>query len=176
MRCRSLLRLRRHGTFGLRQLLRTPARPKADFPGSDRCGFAQLDRWRTSDSHRVYRASDRPMAIHPACAERPLHRLGRRSTADSHRILILQLGWLNNPRLSPDVVAVSGLRLPLPRSPAFTGYRPHSRQTGGELPTRIGCITLRLYRFRFTRLAPHVSTSGWAFDALLTSAEPCIAG
>jgi len=71
--------LRRYGTFGLRLLARSPARPKADFPGSDRCGFAQLDRWRISDSHRVHRASDRPMAIHSACTERPLHRLGRRS-------------------------------------------------------------------------------------------------
>ncbi len=35
---------------------------------------------------------------------------------------------------------------------------------------------LRLHRFRFTRLAPGVSTSGWAFDAPLTSTEPCIAG
>jgi hypothetical protein len=88
-RCRSLLWLRRHGTFGLRLLPRTPARPVADFPGSDRRGSAQLDRWLTSDSRRLLRASDRPMAIHPACAERPLHQQGRRSTADSHRILIL---------------------------------------------------------------------------------------
>jgi hypothetical protein len=49
-------------------------------------------------------------------------------------------------------------------------------QTGGEPPTRIGCSTLRLHRFRFTQLAPNVSTSGWAFDAPLTSTEPCIAG
>lgn len=66
-------------SFGLRLLLPTPARPQADFPGSDRCGFAQLDRWLTSDSHRLLRTSDRPMAIHSACTERPLHRLGRRS-------------------------------------------------------------------------------------------------
>jgi len=125
LRCRSLLWLRRHRTSGSRLLLRTPARPAADFPGSDRCGFARLDRWRTSDSHRLFRASDRPMAIHPACAERPLHRQGRRSTADSHQILILQLGWLNNPRLSPVVVAASGLRLSLPQPPAFTGCCPH---------------------------------------------------
>ena len=49
-------------------------------------------------------------------------------------------------------------------------------QTGGEPPTRIGCSTLRLHRFRFTQLALNVSTSGWAFDAPLTSTEPCIAG
>jgi len=78
-RCCSFLWLRRYVAFGLRLLARCPARPKADFPGSDRCGFAQLDRWRISDSHRVHRASDRPMAIHSACTERPLHRLGRRS-------------------------------------------------------------------------------------------------
>jgi len=95
-------------------------------------------------------------------------------SADSHRILILQLGWSNNLRLSPFVVAASSLRLPLPQLPACTGCCPHSRQTGGELPTRIGCSTFRLYQFRFTRLAPCVSTSGWAFDAPLTSAEPCI--
>ena len=116
------------------------------------------------------------MAIHPACAERPLHRLGRRSTADSHRILILQLGWLNNPRLAPVVAADSSLRRPLPQPPACAGCCPHSRQTGGEPPTRIGCSTLRFHRFRFTWLAPCVSTSGWAFDAPLTSAEPCIGG
>ncbi len=114
------------------------------------------------------------MATHPACAERSLHRLGRRSTADSHRILILQLGWLNNLRLSPAVVAASSLRWLLPQPPACAGCCPHSRQTGGEPPTRVGCSTLRLHRFRFTRLAPDVSTSGWAFDAPLTSAEPCI--
>jgi len=48
-------------------------------------------------------------------------------------------------------------------------------QTGGEPPTRIGWSTLRLHRFRFTQLALNVSTSGWAFDAPLTSTEPCIA-
>ena len=53
---------------------------------------------------------------------------------------------------------------------------PISRQTGGEPPTRIGCSTLRLHRFQFARLAPGVSTSGWAFDTPLTSTEPCIAG
>jgi preprotein translocase subunit SecA len=36
-RCRSLLWLRRYGTFSSRLLARSPARPKADFPGSDRC-------------------------------------------------------------------------------------------------------------------------------------------
>ena len=105
-----------------------------------------------------------------------LLRQGRRPTADSHRILILQLGWLNNLRLSPIVVAASSLRLLLPQPPAFTSCCPHSRHTGGELPTRIGCSTLRLHRFRFTRLPPGVSTSGWAFDAPLASTEPRIAG
>jgi hypothetical protein len=113
------------------------------------------------------------MATHPACAERSLHRLGRRSTADSHRILILQLDWSNNLRLSPAVVAASSLRRLLLQPPACAGCCPLC-QTGGEPPTRIGCSTLRLHRFRFTRLAPDVSTSGWAFDAPLASAEPCI--
>ena len=140
-------------TFGLRLPLSTPARPAADSPGSDRRGFAQLDRWRTPDSHRVLRASDRPMAIHPACAERSLHRQGRRSTADSHRILILQLGWWNNLRLSPAVVAASSLRWLPPQPPAFTGCCLPG-QTGGEPPTRIGCSTSGFTGFDSPGLRP----------------------
>jgi hypothetical protein len=113
------------------------------------------------------------MAIHPACAERSLHRQGRRSTADSHRILILQLDWWNNLRLSPAVVAASSLHWLPPQPPAFTGcclLLPNRRRTSDS--HRL--FHLRLHRFRFTRLAPGVSTSGWAFDAPLTSTEPCI--
>ena len=58
-------------------------------------------------------------------------------------------------------------------APAFTGcclLLPNRRRTSDS--HRL--FHLRLHRFRFTRLAPGVSTSGWAFDAPLTSTEPCI--
>lgn len=67
------------------------------------------------------------------------------------------------------------MRRPLLQPPARAGCCPLCH-TGGEPPTRIGCSTLRLHRFQFARLAPGVSTSGWAFDTPLTSTEPCIAG
>lgn len=126
--------------------------------------------------HRVLRASDRPMAIHPAFTERPLHQQGQaincrltpdsdpfarlaRTTSGFHRLLL---------QLQACAVCCCNLQLALAATPVC--------QTGGEPPTRIGCSTLRLHRFQFARLAPGVSTSGWAFDTPLTSTEPCIAG
>jgi len=102
-------------------------------------------------------------------------RLGRRPTADSHLVLILQLGscptsGFHRLLLQPSACAsccydFSSLRWASPVC-----------HTGGELPTRIGCYAAQLHRFRLTRLASDVSTSGWAFGAPLASIGPCIAG
>jgi hypothetical protein len=152
---------------------RTPARPVADFPGSDRCSVVRLDRWQTSDFRRRYALPfDLRLTFQLSLAS--FLRQGRGPTFDSHRTLILQLGscptsgshrLLLQPRLAPSAAATFGLRQP-----------PPVCQSGGELPTRIGCSCLRLHRSRFTRLAPCASTSGWAFDVPLTSTEPCIVG
>jgi hypothetical protein len=102
-------------------------------------------------------------------------RLGRRPTADSHLVLILQLGTCPTSgfhRLLLQPSACASCRYD------FSSLRWLSPvcHTGGELPTRIGCYAIQLYRSRFVRLASDVSTSGWAFDAPLASTEPCIAG
>jgi hypothetical protein len=123
----------------------------------------QLARWQTSDSHRLLRTSVRPLADSPACAGVTSPGKAEADLPAHSGLLILQLGWLNTLRFAPDGVAASGLRLLLPQLPAFTGCCPLSRQTGGEPPTRIGCSSLRLHRSRFARLAPCVSTPGWAF-------------
>jgi hypothetical protein len=88
----------------------------------------------------------------------PLARLAR-TTSGFHRLLL---------QLQACAVCCCNPR-------ACARVLPPFCQTGGELPTRIGGSTLRLYRFRFAKLAPGVSTSGWAFDTPLTSTEPCIA-
>jgi hypothetical protein len=133
----------------------------------------RLDRWQTSDLHRRYALPFDPWLTFQLALASFL-RQGREPTFDSHRTLILQLGscpasgshrLLLQPRLAPSAAAASGLR-----------QLPPVCQTSGELPTRIGCSSPRLHRFRITRLAPCASTSGWAFDAPLTSTEPCIAG
>jgi hypothetical protein len=115
------------------------------------------------------------MAIHPAFTERPLHQQGQaincrltpdsdplarlaRTTSGFHRLLL---------QLQACAVCCCNFQLALVVAP--------NRQTGGELPTRIGCSTLRLHRFRFAKLAPGASTSGWAIDTPLASTEPCIA-
>ena len=54
-------------------------------PVSDRRCIAQLDRLRTSDSRRLFRASGRPAAISSTRVERSFLRQGRQSTSDSHR-------------------------------------------------------------------------------------------
>jgi len=70
---------------------RTPARPVADFPGSDRRSVVRLDRWQTSDFRRRYALPfDLRLTFQLSLAS--FLRQGRGPTFDSHRILILQLG------------------------------------------------------------------------------------
>ena len=72
-------------------------------------------------------------------------------------------GCCRSFQLAPVAAAASGFHRLLPPW-------PNRRRTSDS--HRL--FHLRLHRFRFTRLAPGVSTSGWAFDAPLTSTEPCI--
>jgi hypothetical protein len=160
----------------LRLLARSSARPLADFPGSDRCCPAWLDRWQAPGFHRVLRTSCRLAADLPTCVGVPPPARPA-VTSDSHLASSFSSAGLNNLRLSPSVVAGSGLRLPLLQPASLRSPVAPFCQTGGDPPTRIGCFTLRLYRFRFARtcaLALH--TSGWAFVTPLASTEPCIAG
>ena len=63
-----ILWLRRNRTFDLRRLPCTPARPGANFSGSDRRSFVRLARWQAFGFRRLLRASDRSAADFPACA------------------------------------------------------------------------------------------------------------
>jgi len=142
--------------------------------GSDRCSVLRLDRWHALDFRRVLCASVRPGADLPTCVG--VHPPARpatncRLTSGVHPSARL----VSNLRFSPAVVTAFSLRLLLLRLSSLRWLSPVCH-TGCELPTRIGCYGLRLYRFRPTRLASNVSTSGWAFDAPLALTEPCIAG
>lgn len=175
MRCRSFLRLRQHVTFSLRLLARSPARPLADFPGSDRCFPAWLDRWQATGFHRLLRASCRLAAGLPTCVG-ALPPARPAITSDSHRLSSFSSAGLNNLRLSPSSVAASDLRLPLPQPASL---RP--LVAAFAKPVVILRLASAVSPSGFTgfdspclRLALH--TSGWAFDTPLTSTEPCIAG
>jgi hypothetical protein len=160
----------------LRLLARSSARPKADFPGSDRCFLAWLDRWQAPGFHRMLRTSCRLAANLPTCVGvQPPARPA--ITSDSHLASSFSSAGSNNLRLSPSVVAACGLRPVLLQPASLRSPVAPVCQTGGDPPTRIGCFTLRLYRFRFAwACALAIHTSGWAFDTPLTSTEPCIAG
>jgi hypothetical protein len=122
----------------------------------------------------VLRAADRLAADLPTCVGvRPPARPA--ITTDSHLALSFSSAGLSasgSHRLPLQQLACAGCCC----NPQLALAVATFRHTGGVLPTRIGCSALRLYRFRITRLAPCASTSGWAFDAPLTSTEPCIAG
>jgi hypothetical protein len=82
---------------------------------------------------------------------------------------------LNNLRLSPFVVAGSGLRLPLLHLSSLRWWLPPFAK-----PAVILRLASAVSPSGFTgfdppdlRLASH--TSGWAFDTPLASTEPCIA-
>jgi len=142
--------------------------------GSDRCSVLRLDRWQAPGFRRLHCASARPVANLPTCVgvlppARPATNCRLTSGADPSARLV------PNHRLSPAVVAAFSLRLLPLRLSSLRWLSPVSH-TGGELPTRIGCYAIQLYRFRLTRLASNASTSGWAFGAPLVSIGPCIAG
>jgi len=158
----------------LRWLPYFPARPGANPTVSDRRSIVRLGRWQTSGSHRMFRTSCRPGVNFPTCVgvlppARPM------ITSDSHLVLILQLGSCPTIRLSPAVVATFSLRRLLLRLAACAACRP-SATPAANFRLASAVLLHRLHRFRFARLAPCASTSGWAFDAPLASIEPCIAG
>lgn len=140
----------------MRLLARSPARPLADFPGSDRRFLAWLDRWQAPGFHRMLRTSCRLAANLPTCVGvRPPARPA--ITPDSHRLSSFSSAGSNNLRLAPSIVAASGLRLPPLQPASLRSPVAPVCQTGGDPPTRIGCFTLRLHRFRSAWLAPGVS-------------------
>jgi hypothetical protein len=122
----------------------------------------------------MFRTSCRPAVNFPTCVgvlppARPM------ITSDSHLVLILQLGSCPTTRLSPVIVATFSLRCLLLRLAACAACRP-SATPAANFRLASAVLLHRLHRFRFARLAPCASTSGWAFDAPLASIEPCIAG
>ncbi len=119
-------------TSGFRRLLSLPARPVANFPGSDRRSIIRLDRWQEPPTCAGCPALPIDLSANlPTCAGvLPPARLA--TTSDSHLALILQLGWLNDLRLSPAAMsqlsacAVCCCNLQLALAVALC-------QTGGEL-------------------------------------------
>jgi len=147
----------------------------ADFPGSDRRFPAWLDWWQAIGFHRLLRTSYRlaaslPTRVGALPPARPA------ITPDSHRSSSFSSAGSNNLRLSPSVVAASGLRLLLLQPAGLRSPLPPFAK-----PVVILRLASAVSPSGFTgfdspclRLALH--TSGWAFDTPLTSTEPCIAG
>jgi len=119
--------LRRLENYRLSSAVLDSGSTDGQLPGSDRRCIVLLDRLRTSDSHRLFRASDRPVAI-PFDSRRTIlpparptinlrlasaPSFGSAGSASSfHRLLFLPPGWLNIRFAS----AVS--------PPGFTGREP----------------------------------------------------